>query len=84
MQWNKGNIRSWLLGAIVMLLLVMITGGINRSNENITEDTTISFRDIHTSADGRTVYVIDDDHVYRSTDGGSNWTVVLAKQSESY
>jgi hypothetical protein len=84
MHINKDLIKGFLLCALLIVLFLITTGGIQRPAYNITEDTTISFQSLFASDDGNVVYVIDNHNVYRSTDRGDNWTVVLAKKDEGY
>ncbi|RJQ71928.1 MAG: hypothetical protein C4519_19055 [Desulfobacteraceae bacterium] len=80
MQRNKEMVKGFVFGAMAVLLLTLATGAIYKQTSNVTDETTISFQSIYASSDGNIVYVCDNTTVYRSTDGGANWTVVFAKR----
>lgn len=83
MQNKKSVAKGFLIGALTAILLMAIVGAVDRQTQNVTRNTTISFNSVCTSSDGRTVYATDNFNVYRSTDGGDNWTVVLKKNGSS-
>lgn len=74
-------VKGFLLGAAAMLALIFIVGAINRDTSNVVGDRDVSFNSIITSNDGNTVFVCDNYNVYRSMDGGNNWSIVLKRQA---
>ena len=74
------SLGGFWMGMAIALVLVVTIGAVRFDSGNTTGDTTTSFNNLATSSDGRIVYVCDDDHVYRSTDSGANWQVVLEKR----
>ena len=77
------SMKGFLLGAAAMLALLFTVGALNRDTSNIAGDRTVSFNNVAVSNDGRTVFVADTYNVYRSTDGGDNWSVVLKRHDKS-
>lgn len=80
MKTNRDFIAGMLLGAIIVLGLVFITGAVQNETYNTLGNDSAAFRDVACSADGQTVYALDVETIYRSQDGGNTWTVVLKKQ----
>ena len=79
----SGSLKGFLLGAGAMLALVLTVGAVNRDTPNIAGDKTVSFNSVYASRDGKTIFVCDTYNVYRSTDGGDNWSVVLKRHSRA-
>jgi hypothetical protein len=78
---NKGQtLKGFILGVLAAVATMAIMGTVNQPTENVSGDTGHSFQNVSASSDGKTVYVCDNVAVYRSTDGGTNWAVVLKKQ----
>jgi photosystem II stability/assembly factor-like uncharacterized protein len=77
----SGASKGFLLGAAAMLALIFSVGAISKNTQNIAGDRNVSFNSIYASSDGNTIFVCDTYNVYRSTDGGNNWTVVLKRHS---
>jgi len=71
-----------MLGVLVVILMVMTIGAVNQKTQNRAGDTSTIFRSVYASQDGRIVYACDGTHIYRSTDAGDNWTVVLKKSNK--
>ena len=78
---NRNFITGLLFGAFIALSFIFTTGAVLKETSNAVSNDTASFRDLACSADGQTVYVLDVETVYRSTDGGNNWSVVLKKNA---
>lgn len=77
----SGSLKGFLLGAAAMLALVFIVGMVNPDTSNVVGNRDVSFNCITSSSDGNTVYATDNFNIYRSTDGGNNWSIVLKRQS---
>jgi len=80
MKNHRDFIIGLLAGAVIVLSLILTTGAIQMETSNTVGNETASFRDLACSADGRTVYALDVENVYRSSDGGQTWSVVLTKK----
>jgi hypothetical protein len=79
---NRSNyIIGLLAGAVLVLCFVFMTGAVHKETSNLAGHDTASFRNMACSADGRTVYAMDAETVYRSIDGGGTWSVVLQKKA---
>jgi photosystem II stability/assembly factor-like uncharacterized protein len=83
MQNRNQMLKGFMLGVLVVILVVMTIGAVNQRTKNHAGDLSTIFRSVYASQDGRIVYVCDDSHVYRSADGGNNWTVVLKKSDKA-
>ncbi|MDA8140884.1 MAG: hypothetical protein M0036_19725 [Desulfobacteraceae bacterium] len=83
MENKHQTMTGFLLGIAVAAILVLGVGAVNSQTQNNGGDTSHAFQSITTSSDGQTVYVCSTHAVFRSTDGGANWTVVLKKGSSS-
>jgi photosystem II stability/assembly factor-like uncharacterized protein len=81
MQDHKPMLKGFLLGVLLMILMVVAIGAVNHGTSNRASDTSTVFRSVYSSQDGKIVYVCDDTHIYRSTDAGDNWTVILKKSN---
>ncbi|MEJ2640388.1 MAG: hypothetical protein P8010_12510 [Desulfosarcinaceae bacterium] len=79
MQARNQFMKGLALGAAVILGLLFLTGTVTTQTYNVTGDDTVSFTDLACSSDGKIVYVADVETVYKSVDGGLNWTVALKK-----
>ena len=79
MQSRRDYLKGLVLGAVVVLGLVFLTGAIITETNNRYGGVTLSYVNVACSNDGKTVYVVDQEHVYKSTDGGYNWLVMLKK-----
>lgn len=79
MQRQHQTLKGFVLGILVTVALLVTMGAVNPQTSNDGGDTAHSFRNLATSSDGKIVYVCDTHTVYRSTDSGANWTVVLQK-----
>jgi hypothetical protein len=79
MKGQHQIVKGFLLGIFVMGALLLTIGAVNPQTSNDGGDASHAFSDLATSSDGKIVYVCDTHVVYRSTDGGNNWTVVLKK-----
>lgn len=79
MQARNQFIKGMALGAAIILGMLFLTGAVTTQTYNVTGDDNVSFTDLACSSDGKIVYVADVKTVYKSTDGGLNWTVVMKK-----
>lgn len=79
MRYQSPFLKPFLMGIVIAAIFFTIVGAVDRQTSNVSEDTTVSFNSVFASSDGRIVYVIDNDRVYRSSDGGANWSIVLRK-----
>jgi hypothetical protein len=79
MQNHKQMLKGFMLGVLLMIMMVVAIGAVNHKTGNRAGDTTTMFRSVYASQDGKIVYACDDTHIYRSTDGGDNWKVILKK-----
>lgn len=71
---------------LITLMLMIITGAVNRERQNVVRDFSANGSaafSVACSSDGRTVYVGDGDMVMVSKDYGSNWEVVVTRQPQS-
>jgi photosystem II stability/assembly factor-like uncharacterized protein len=80
MKTMKESVKGFILGVLISLAVVAITGAVNEQTVNNGGDTDHPFENVYASNDGKTVFVCDANTVYRSTDGGANWTVILRKK----
>ena len=83
MQKINVNVKSFVIGILTAIALMMLTGAVDHQTQNIGGDSTRSFQSISASSDGKTVYVCDNYTVYRSTDSGTNWAAVLKKSNNT-
>lgn len=83
MNNKKPYVKGFILGALAALAVMVMPGAIHQQTDNRAGDTDHIFRSVYSSSDGKTVFVCDDVTVYRSTDGGANWSVVLKKGQAS-
>lgn len=80
MENKRQIVKGFILGILVAVATMAMMGAVNQPTENVSGDTGHSFQNVSASSDGKTVYVCDNVAVYRSTDSGTNWAVVLKKQ----
>ncbi len=83
MSHKKSYLKGFILGVVTVVAVMMMTGAIYRQTDNRGGDTDHTFRALYASNDGKTVYACDDVTIYRSTDGGANWSVVFKKGKTS-
>lgn len=81
MKTYRDIVKAMILGAAGLAVLIVITGAVTTQTPNMAGEDTESFGHVACSADGQIVYVVDVETVYRSTDGGENWKVVLKKRT---
>ena len=82
MQKINGTVRGFILGILATVAVLVLIGAVNHQTQNVGGDDIHSFQSVYASSDGKIVYVCDNYTVYRSNDGGENWSVVL-KQSNT-
>lgn len=81
MRINRDFIAGLLVGGLIILSFVFMTGAVRSGTSNAVGNETASFRTVACSADGRTVYALDVKTIYRSVDGGETWSAILKKQA---
>ena len=77
------SMKGFLVGAGAMLALFLILGAVNRDTMNVAGDKSVSFNSVAVNRDGKIIFACDNYNVYRSTDGGDNWSVVLKRQNNA-
>lgn len=82
MQPRRDILKGLFLGAAIVFGLVLLTGAVVPQTNNIAGDEAKAYVGVACSRDGQTVYVIDTESVYRSTDSGRNWTIALKKNTQ--
>ena len=83
MRKINGNVRGFILGIIATVAAMMLMGAVDHQTQNIGSDDVHSFQSVYASSDGKVVYVCDNYTVYRSKDGGENWSTVLKQSNQA-
>ena len=71
--------KGLIIGAIAAAAFFFVTGAVNTDTANTVGTDSSAYSNVACSGDGMIVYVIDTQRVFRSSDGGHNWSVVLQK-----